>query len=97
MITYTKEEIIPSTIVSRKFGDILNKLSKQQLSKVAVMRNNKIEAVILSIEKFEEINNNYELKEHIEIAKIIQNRESNSTKVDFDLILTEAGFTIDEL
>ena len=84
MITYTKEEIIPSTTVSRKFGDILNKLSKQQLSKVAVMRNNKIEAVLLPIDKFEEIINNYELNEHIEIAKIIQNRESNPTTVDFD-------------
>jgi PHD/YefM family antitoxin component YafN of YafNO toxin-antitoxin module len=59
MITYTKEEIIPSSAVSRNFGEILNKLSTQKLAKVAVIRNNKIEAVILPIETYEDISNNY--------------------------------------
>ena len=89
MITYTKEEIIPSTAVSRNFGDILNKLSKHTLSKVAVIRNNKIEAIILPIETYENIFNNSELSEHLELTKLIKERESTESIIDFKTVLTE--------
>jgi len=89
MIAYTKEEIIPSTAVSRNFGDILNKLSKHTLSKVAVIRNNKIEAIILPIETYENIFNNSELSEHLELTKLIKERESTESIIDFKTVLTE--------
>ncbi|MEI6090154.1 MAG: hypothetical protein WCR42_06865 [bacterium] len=97
MITYTKEEIIPSTSVSRNFGDILNKLTKHKLSKVAVIRNNKIEAVILPIETYENISNNLELSEYLELSKLIKERESTESTVDLETVLTEMGITLDEL
>jgi len=97
MITYTKEEIIPSTSVSRNFGDILNKLAKHKLSKVAVIRNNKIEAVILPIETYESISNKSELNEHLELAKLIKERESTESTIALETVLLEMGITLDEL
>ena len=40
MLSFTKEEIIPSTKISRNLGSILNKLKKNQVEKVVIMRNN---------------------------------------------------------
>ena len=97
MISYTKEEIIPSTAIARNFGDILNKLSKHSLAKVAVMRNNKIEAVILPLESFESLTMNSELAEQFEIYKIIKEREQTSATIDFETVLSESGLSLDDL
>jgi PHD/YefM family antitoxin component YafN of YafNO toxin-antitoxin module len=97
MISYTKEEIISSTTVSRNFGDILNKLADKKLKKVAVLRNNKIEAIILPVNSFEEISELSELSEHLELATIIKERENNPSFIDFEKVLAENGLSSDEL
>ncbi len=92
MMTFTKDELISSTILARKFGDVLNKLKKNSLDKVAVIRNNNIEAVLLTIEEFEKLN---EIIEQIEIYNLLKNRENDSDDfVEFNSILKEYG--IDE-
>jgi len=97
MIQYTKEELISSTTISRNLSEILNKLSKKKIDKVAVMRNNKIEAIILPIDLYENIINNNDIIEHIELYNIIKQREKNPEYIDFDSILKESGLTIDDL
>jgi len=69
MITYAKNELISSTHLSRNLGSILSMLRTKELNKVAVLRNNDIEAVLISLEEYEKI---MELTEHIEIANIIE-------------------------
>jgi PHD/YefM family antitoxin component YafN of YafNO toxin-antitoxin module len=92
MMTFTKDELISSTILARNFGDVLNKLKKNSLDKVAVIRNNNIEAVLLTIEEFEKLN---DIIEQIEIYNLIKNRENNSDGfVEYNSILKEYG--IDE-
>jgi len=97
MIQYTKEELISSTTISRNLSEILNNLSKKKIDKVAVMRNNKIEAIILPIDLYENIINNNDIIEHIELYNIIKQREKNPEYIDFDTILKESGLTIDDL
>jgi len=97
MIQYTKEELISSTTISRNLSEILNNLSKKKIDKVAVMRNNKIEAIILPIDLYENIINNNDIIEHIELYNIIKQREKNPEYIDFDSILKESGLTIDDL
>ena len=97
MLTYTKDEIISSSSVARNFGDILNKLSKGKLEKVAVIRNNKIEAILIPVEAFENMHDKLELTEHIELYKMIKEREKNSKRVDFEAIIAETGISLDEL
>lgn len=92
MMTFTKDELVSSTILARNFGEVLNKLKMNSLDKVAVIRNNHIEAVMLSIEEFEKLN---EIIEQIEIYNLIKNRENLSGDfVEFNSILKEYG--IDE-
>ncbi len=97
MIQYTKEELISSTTISRNLSEILNNLSKKKIEKVAVMRNNKIEAIILPIDLYENIINNNDIIEHIELYNIIKQREKNPEYIDFETILKESGLTIDDL
>jgi PHD/YefM family antitoxin component YafN of YafNO toxin-antitoxin module len=97
MIQYTKEELISSSTISRNFSEILNNLVKHKLEKVAVIRNNKIEAVILPIENYENIINFTELSDHLDLYKQIKDREKSATFVDFDVILKENGLSLNDL
>ncbi len=97
MTSYTKDEIIPSTTITRNFGDILNRLSQKKLEKVAVIRNNKIEAVILTVESYEILNNMNSLEEQKELYNIIMQRMKNPEQVDFEDVLKEYNLSKDEL
>lgn len=61
------------------------------------IKNNKIEAIILPIEKYEEISDNSELGEHLELYKLIKEREASGSTVDLDVVLSEMGISLDEL
>jgi PHD/YefM family antitoxin component YafN of YafNO toxin-antitoxin module len=98
MISYQKEELVSSSIISRNIGDYLNKLNKKELEKIAVMRNNKIEAVILPIETYEEIFSIDDLNEHIEISNLIQSRTTDkANRISFENVLDQMGLKIDDL
>lgn len=97
MIQYTKEELISSTNISRNLSEILNNLSNKKIEKVAVMRNNKIEAIILPIDQYENIINNNDIVEHIEMYNIIKQREKNPEFIDLEVILKESGLTTNDL
>jgi len=95
MVTYTKDELITSTEVTRNFSIILNNLKKKKIEKAAILRNNKMEAVILPILDYEKLVNDAELAEHIEIFNIIKQRESTikDNPVTFKDVLKEYGIS----
>jgi PHD/YefM family antitoxin component YafN of YafNO toxin-antitoxin module len=64
MLTFTKDEIIPSTKISRNLGSILNKLKNNQVEKIAIMRNNEMEAIILPYKDYEIMKDIIEKKEY---------------------------------
>ena len=99
MITYIKEEILSSTLVSRNFGGILDKLKSRKIEKIAVMRNNLMEAVLLPVEEYENLKAIAELAEHSEIYNIIKQREKTALKkgVSLENILKEYKIKPDEL
>lgn len=55
MIAYKREEMVSVTDLLKGFRTSLEKLSSHQLEKIAVMKNNKPEAVILSIDEYEHL------------------------------------------
>jgi PHD/YefM family antitoxin component YafN of YafNO toxin-antitoxin module len=99
MTTYSKEEILPSSLIARKFGDVLNKLKNNKLKKVAIIRNNQLEAVILPVLEFEELNEKAEMSEHIEIYNITKKRELDGldNAISFEDILEEYQVNENEL
>jgi prevent-host-death family protein len=99
MITYTKEEIISSSTITRSLSDILNKLKNHQYNKIAIVRNNRMEAVIVPLEDYEELMKKADLSEHFEMYNIIKEREKNNIgkAIPFKTILDEYGINIDDL
>ncbi|MCQ2981689.1 MAG: hypothetical protein MJ178_02950 [Treponemataceae bacterium] len=54
-MTFQKNEIISSTTLVRQFATYLSKLSEYSLQKIAVIRNNEMEAVMLPVAEYERL------------------------------------------
>ncbi|MDP2815598.1 MAG: hypothetical protein Q8O19_02835 [Rectinemataceae bacterium] len=91
MTTFSREEIVPSTKVSRNLSSILNKLKSHQLEKVAVIRNNEMEAILIPIQEYELMRSLLEQDEYKNIYTAIKERELTpaTSYISFDSILSE--------
>ena len=74
MVAYTRDEIISATDLARNVSGTLNSIIKKTKEKIAISKNNRLEAVIIDIEEYERLKEAYELMEHIEIGKIVEER-----------------------
>ena len=99
MLTYTKEELMSSTDIVRNFSSVLDSIKKQKKAKIAVLRKNKLEAVILPIEEYERIRELADLMEHLQLYKLIKEREKTPIDeyLDFEQVLSEHGLGRDEV
>ncbi len=79
MITYSREEILSASEVARSFSSVLKELMQHTKERFAVSKNNKIEAVVLSIDEYERLQEAYDLVEHMEIYKKVKARETSKT------------------
>ena len=48
MVAYENDELIPSSEFAKKFGSYLDKIKSGNIDKLAILKNNHIEAVMLS-------------------------------------------------
>lgn len=96
MVAYTRDEIISATDLARNVAGTLSSIVKHTKEKVAISKNNKLEAVIIDIEEYERLKEAYELIEHIEIAKIVEARKDSKT-ISFESLLKKEGINYDEL
>ena len=96
MVAYTRDEIISATDLARNVSGTLSSLANQEKEKIAIMKNNKIETVMIDIEEYERLKEAYELMEHSEIAKIVEERK-DSKSIDFETLLEKEGISYDEL
>lgn len=96
MIAYTRDEIISSTELARNVSATLSSIVKHSKEKIAIMKNNKLEAVIIDIEEYERLKEAYDLMEHMEIAKSVEERRkiSKSEYVDGDEVLKNLGLSL---
>ncbi len=53
MVAYENEELIPSSEFAKKFGMYLAQIKSNTVEKLAVLKNNRIEAVIVSKDEYE--------------------------------------------
>jgi PHD/YefM family antitoxin component YafN of YafNO toxin-antitoxin module len=96
MVAYQSNELIPSSDFAKKFGSYLAQIKEQTLDKVAILKNNHIEAVMVSKEEYERMQEAMELMEHIEIYNIVKERE-NSKTVPYEEVFAKLGIDVDGL
>ncbi|EHK8360194.1 type II toxin-antitoxin system Phd/YefM family antitoxin [Campylobacter jejuni] len=65
MLSFKQDEIYTATEVVRNFSPIMEKLKKSESGKIVILKNNKFEAVMLSMKEFERLQNAVQLLENI--------------------------------
>ena len=99
MVSFSRNEIISSTSIVRQFSAVLKSLSDRSRQKVAVMRNNEMEAVLLPVDEYERLVEAAEKNEYAEIAATVAGRESTPPSAYIPLadILSAEGMGEDGL
>ncbi|MGB5791466.1 type II toxin-antitoxin system Phd/YefM family antitoxin [Poseidonibacter sp.] len=69
MVTYSTNELIPSSEFAKKFGSYLAQIKDNTVDKLAILKNNKVEAVIISKDEYEAMK---EAMKEIEAKKILE-------------------------
>lgn len=72
MVAYQKNELISATELAKKFGQIMTQIKEKSVDKIGVLKNNKLEAVVISTEEYEHL-------------KMIENIHSLSAGIPDDL------------
>ena len=57
MVAYENNELIPSSEFAKKFGTYLSQVKSHAVDKLAVLKNNRIEAVLVSKDEYEKMQN----------------------------------------
>ena len=73
MVTYSTNELISSSEFAKKFGTYLAQIQDNTVEKLAILKNNKVEAVIISKDEYE---NMKEALKQIEAKKILDSIQS---------------------
>lgn len=77
MVSYTQNELLSITDFTKFISKVFENLKEHTVEKVGVLRNNKLEAVVISTDEYERLKNIEELMndiEHKEIYETIKNR-----------------------
>ena len=78
MVSYTQKELLSITDFTKSLSKVLGDIKEHSIEKVGVLKNNKLEAVVISTDEYErlkEIENMMEVLEHKEIYEIIKERK----------------------
>ena len=99
MVSYTKEEIVPTSFLTRNLGKILDSLKARKPRKIAIMRNNVIEAVIIPVERYELLIRKAKFAERVKLYQLVKEREAtmDGNTISWDEMLEHFGITEDDL
>jgi len=96
MVAYSRNEIISATDMARSFSSALTSILEQTKEKLAISKNNKLQAVLINIDEYERLKKAYDTLEHIETARLIEARK-NSKTFTLEEVMTEFGISEDDL
>ncbi len=74
MLTYSRDDMVGITELSKSLGKYLDKVILNPLNKIAIIRRNKPEAVIIPIEEYERMKVASDILEDMEIAEMLKER-----------------------
>jgi PHD/YefM family antitoxin component YafN of YafNO toxin-antitoxin module len=78
MVSYTQNELLSITDFTKSISKILGDIKEHTLEKVGVLKNNKLEAIVISTDEYErlkKLESIFELIEHKEIYDTIEDRK----------------------
>ena len=99
MVAYTQNELVSVTEISKQFGEYISKLKNGTIEKIGVLKNNKLNAVILGVEEYEKMSQAYEILEDMDIYTDIQDRldATDDKLLDGKEVMTKHGLSLGQL
>jgi len=96
MIAYSRDEMVSVTDLLKSLRQTLDKISHRSVDKIAVMKNNRPEAVMLSVEEYERIKELADMAEHIGLAELIRERKAapKASYIPFEDVMAKAGIAL---
>ncbi|MGE0739091.1 type II toxin-antitoxin system Phd/YefM family antitoxin [Sulfurimonas sp.] len=88
MVAYKRDEIISASDVARGFSAILNNIINHTNERLAISKNNKLEAVILDIEEYEKLQRVYDMFEENEIKQMLAQRSKEELEVSHSKVIS---------
>ncbi|RUM68242.1 MAG: hypothetical protein DSZ07_07005 [Sulfurovum sp.] len=55
MVAYTQQELVSATEISKQFGEYISKVKNGIVNKIGILKNNRLNAIILSVEEYEQL------------------------------------------
>ena len=95
-MTFATDELISSTKLVRNFGSVLEKFKNNSISKIGILKNNDIEAVMLSREEYDNI---FEYIEDLEDIALVKERMKNDDwkRYSMEDVAKECGIDLKSL
>ena len=99
MVKYAQNELFSITDFTKQIGSVVNSIREHSLEKIGILKNNKLEAVVISTDEYERLKaleEEFESAEHTQIYTMLQERtntplsqyvsmEDMAKKFDIDL------------
>ncbi|OGW65445.1 MAG: hypothetical protein A3H49_08430 [Nitrospirae bacterium RIFCSPLOWO2_02_FULL_62_14] len=95
-VAYKKDEILSASRAARSFGKVLADLKEHRKRRIAIAKNNELEAVILPIEDYETMAEAMAVMEHVEIYQLVQKRKRKGSgkRTSLDTLLKEERLAV---
>ena len=93
MVTFARNEIVSSSQFVRNFATFLQRMTKSSDEKIAVVKNNQMQAVLIPIDEYERLKSLAEEIEQKSIYEVVQARRNTpaSEYVSYDDAMKLAG------
>lgn len=78
MVKYAQNELFSITDFTKQIGSAIGSIKEHSLEKIGILKNNKLEAVVISTDEYErlkELEERYELAEHAQIYNLVSERK----------------------
>lgn len=78
MVKYAQNELFSITDFTKQIGSVVNRIKEHSLDKIGILKNNKLEAVVISTDEYERLKaleEKIELAEHTDIYNIVKERK----------------------
>lgn len=93
MVTFARNEIVSSSQFVRNFASLLQRVTKSNNEKIAIVKNNQMQAVMIPIDEYERLATLAEKAEQKAIFETIQERKNTSVSeyISYDDAMKMAG------
>jgi len=78
MVRYAQNELFSITDFTKQIGSVVKSIKEHSLEKIGILKNNKLEAVVISTDEYErlkEIEAMVALAEHTQIYNLVEKRK----------------------